>query len=91
MVYSNKLIEGQRHQPPRNARTNPEIVLKGVNFSGLQYREPTWGSPEGQPSHSWWEAAGITEKRIQEIAKWGAKIMVLESEMVDKSAQDLLA
>jgi aryl-phospho-beta-D-glucosidase BglC (GH1 family) len=77
MVWGNKVIEGSRQHPPADAATRPAVVLRGVNFSGLQYREPTWGTPEGRGSTHWWEAAGITRARIQEIASWGSNIIRL--------------
>lgn len=77
MVEGNRLIEGNRRRPPQRAGTRPAIVLRGVNFSGLQYRQHNWGTPQGQTSQRWWQAAGITQARIQEIASWGAKIIRL--------------
>ena len=77
MVSGNKLIKGKRSGPSQRTQKKPGIVLRGVNFSGLQYREPTWGTPEGNPSKRWWQATGITQARIQEIASWGANILRL--------------
>lgn len=80
MVHGNKLIEGARStaSPTQAAAASPR-VLRGVNFSGLQYRQHHWGTPDvpSLASHTWREAAGITQDRIREIAGWGARIIRL--------------
>jgi hypothetical protein len=59
--------------------TNSPVVLRGVNFSGLNYRQAGWPPPEGgSATRNFREAAGITEARVQEIAgAWNAKIIRL--------------
>ena len=75
MVNGNQVIEGRRSHP--QAKPGPAVILRGINFSGLHYRRYDYNSPEGLSSQRWWEAAGITQARIREIASWGATIIRL--------------
>lgn len=77
MVTGNRLVKGRYS---KGADSTEPIVLRGVNFSGLQYRgfyapRPEPGAPQDKSAGTWLAAAGVTEARIKEIASWKSRIL----------------